>query len=254
MQAGWVHACLHLPEFLPLPELIRRRSWFIVRADTGRLGPVPARILAAVVYGLFEAAFRRAATAARPIPYVVAVDELGEVGAGLELETALATGAKFGLWVWAVAHSLAGLKADDALKGVAEALLANTSAQAVFRPSAGDQELVEALLGLRLRYGAHTFDLPALTCWLRAALEGRTQPPVLVRVEGLPRVEPARVEEVIYRAVRLRPDIYRELAGVPEQVESLLSEFVGRLDEELLELIFGGGPGGRLARYFEEGS
>ncbi len=129
--------------------------------------------------------------------------------------------------------------------GVGEALLANTSA--------GDQELVEALLGLKLRYGAHTFDLPALTCWLRAALEGWTQPPALVRVEGLPRVEPARVEQIICRAARLRPDIYRELAGVPEQVESLLSEFVGRLDEELLELIFGGGPGGRLARYFEEG-
>ena len=204
----WLFRALHMPAFADLEGWVAERSWIVVRAPSGRMGREAARLMAAIVYNVWEAVFRRRATADRPIPFLVVVDEAQEVAAGFALEQMLSEGAKFGARVFLLAQSLSMLRELEDFRPAIQALLASSSTQAFFSPDPSDAEEIRRILGADLRYGPHTLDLPARTAWLRARIGGRWQPPALIEVEPLPAADPARVERVMEEVRARRPGDY----------------------------------------------
>jgi hypothetical protein len=202
----WLFRALHMPFFADLERWVEERSWIVVRAPSGRMGREAARLMAAIVYNVWEAVFRRKAEAARPIPFLVVVDEAQEVAGGFALEQLLSEGAKFGARVFLLTQSLSMLREIEDFRPAVQALLASSSTQAFFSPDPSDAEEIRRMLAADLRYGAHTLDLPARTAWLRARIRGRWQPPALIEVDPLPPADPERVARVLEEVRALRPE------------------------------------------------
>lgn len=196
----WLFAAMHQNRFVDLEKWVQERCWVVLRLPTGQIGREGARLLAGIFYNVFEAAFRRATTY-QPVPFYFVIDEAQEIGAGMQLESMLSEGAKFGARVFVLAQSLSMLRKMEGFESVVQSLLANTSTQAFFSPDPEDADLIRAILSATVRYGDVTLDVPSLHCWLRARLGGYWQPPTLAKIEPLPRVVDARRVQMIIREI-----------------------------------------------------
>ena len=166
----WLFSAMHQRKFVDFEKWINDRSWIIMRLPTGEIGRESARLIASVVYNVFDAAYRKA-TALNPVPYYFFVDEAQEIGTGMRLEAMLSEGAKFGARMFVLSQSLAMMRKIEGMEAVVQSLLANTSTQAFFSPDPEDADTIRAILSSSHRYGDITLDLPTLHCWLRAVLE-----------------------------------------------------------------------------------
>lgn len=222
----WLFRALHQQRFVDLEEWVREGAWIVVRPGTGVMGREAAALLSAVLYNVWEAVFRRTATAARPRPFLVVIDEAQEVAGGMALEQILSEGAKFGARVFVLAQGLGMLRALPEFAPAVRALLAASSTQAFFSPDPADADEIRSILSAHLRYGPHTMDLPSRQAWLRARVGGRWHPPTLIEVDPLPKADPERVRRILREAIEAhREDYVRPEAGM---------EAAWRLLEELL--------------------
>ena len=226
----WLFAALHQDRFADIARWIRERYWIVVRPETGRMGRPAAELTAALLYNIFESVFRHTVRAEAPVPFYVVVDEAQEIAAGMRLENMLAEGRKFGLRLFVLTQSLAMLRAIPEFEPVVQALLTNTSTRMFFSPDPGDLADIDAVLGKELRYGPSPHTLPSLTGYLQARIRGAWQPPALIRVQPLPRPEPAAVRRVREEAEARHPDDY---IPVPEGHDpvALLDGMVTTLEE-----------------------
>ncbi len=203
----WLHTALHQNGFVDMEGWVKDKAWIVLRLPSGEMGREGVRLLAGIVYNIFEAAFRKV-TSASPSPFNFVVDEIQEIGGAMGLESLLSEGGKFGARLFVLAQSLALLRQTDCFGTVVQALLANTSAQLFFSPDPDDAEIIREMLSLPARFGPTTIDMPTLQAWLRARLDGQWQPPTRVRVEPLIKVEKFRVLRTIDAVIRAHPESY----------------------------------------------
>jgi hypothetical protein len=70
----WLFSALHQDSFVDMEKWVEDRSWVIMRLPTGQVGRESARLIASVVYNIFDAAFRKAtADARKPIPFYLSL-------------------------------------------------------------------------------------------------------------------------------------------------------------------------------------
>jgi hypothetical protein len=207
----WLFSAMHQPKFVDFEQWIKDRAWVIMRLPTGEIGRESARLIASVVYNVFDAAYRKT-TALHPVPYYFFVDEAQEIGTGMRLEAMLSEGAKFGARMFVLSQSLALMRKIEGMEAVVQSLLANTSTQAFFSPDPEDADTIRAILSSSHRYGDVTLDLPTLQCWLRARVAMHWQPPTLARIEPVKRGKPKVVQRVIREVIDSHPGDY-VLAG-----------------------------------------
>ena len=203
----WLHAALHQDRFVDLQDWIRQQHWIILRIPTGEIGREAGRLMAGMVYNIFEAAFRKV-TAAGPLPFHFVIDEIQEIGGAMALENLLSEGGKFGASLFVLTQSLSLLRKTEGFGPLVQAMLSNTSAQLFFSPDPDDVETIREMLSLPARFGSTTMDIPSLHAWLRARLNGSWQPPTLLRVAPLVQANPARVRRIIEEVIHAHPDCY----------------------------------------------
>lgn len=206
--APWLFHAMHQPDFVDLEQAIEEKAWIILRIPSRELGAEGSQLLSAAVYNIWEAAFRRTATPEKPIPYFVIVDEAQHIASGMQLETLLSEGTKFGARVFVLTQSLARMRQIEGFEQVVQALLANTSTQAFFSPDTDDKETIRDILSSKLRYGDMTLDLERLEFWLRARINGRWEPPVLTRGKPLAYAASSVVDSVIREVIAEHPSFY----------------------------------------------
>ena len=233
----WLFSAMHQPKFVDFEKWINDRSWIIMRLPTGEIGRESARLIASVVYNVFDAAYRKA-TALKPVPYYFFVDEAQEIGTGMRLEAMLSEGAKFGARMFVLSQSLAMMRKIDGMEAVVQSLLANTSTQAFFSPDPEDADTIRAILSSSHRYGDITLDLPSLQCWLRARVAMHWQPPTLARIEPVKRGEQKDVQRIIREVIESHPGDY-VLAddwaeGALDVIRKMIPPSAGMLLDELL--------------------
>ena len=233
----WLFSAMHQPKFVDFEKWINDRSWIIMRLPTGEIGRESARLIASVVYNVFDAAYRKA-TALKPVPYYFFVDEAQEIGTGMRLEAMLSEGAKFGARMFVLSQSLAMMRKIDGMEAVVQSLLANTSTQAFFSPDPEDADTIRAILSSSHRYGDITLDLPSLQCWLRARVAMHWQPPTLARIEPVKRAEQKDVQRIIREVIESHPGDY-VLAddwaeGALDVIRKMIPPSAGMLLDELL--------------------
>jgi len=73
----WLFAAMHQDSFVDLGKWIDERAWVILRLPSGSMGQEEAKLIAGVVYNVFDAAYR-SATLTRQIPYYFVIDEAQE--------------------------------------------------------------------------------------------------------------------------------------------------------------------------------
>jgi len=206
----WLFSALHQDSFVDMEKWVEDRSWVIMRLPTGQVGRESARLIASVVYNIFDAAFRKAtADARKPIPFYFVIDEAQEIGAGMRLESMLSEGAKFGARMFVLTQSMAMMSNAENMGPLVQSLLANTSTQAFFSPDPEDADTIRAILNSSHRYGEITLDLPTLQCWLRARIGGHWQPPTLVRIPHVGTNDPDHVQQVIREVIEAHPEDYK---------------------------------------------
>src|SRR6266498_4298385 len=91
----WLFSALHQDSFVDMEQWVKDRSWVIMRLPTGQVGRESARLIASVVYNVFDAAFRKA-TFEKPVPFYFVIDEAQEIGSGMRLDTMMSDRAKPG--------------------------------------------------------------------------------------------------------------------------------------------------------------
>lgn len=233
----WLFSAMHQRKFVDFEKWINDRSWIIMRLPTGEIGRESARLIASVVYNVFDAAYRKA-TALKPVPYYFFVDEAQEIGTGMRLEAMLSEGAKFGARMFVLSQSLAMMRKIEGMEAVVQSLLANTSTQAFFSPDPEDADTIRAILSSSHRYGDITLDLPTLHCWLRARVAMHWQPPTLARIEPVKRGEQKIVQRVIREVIDAHPGDYvlaEDWAdGALGAIKKMLPPSAGMLLDELL--------------------
>jgi len=233
----WLFSAMHQPQFVDFERWINDRSWIIMRLPTGEIGRESARLIASVVYNVFDAAYRKA-TALKPVPYYFFVDEAQEIGTGMRLEAMLSEGAKFGARMFVLSQSLAMMRKINGMEAVVQSLLANTSTQAFFSPDPEDADTIRAILSSSHRYGDMTLDLPSLQCWLRARVAMHWQPPTLARIEPVKRADQKDVQRIIREVIEIHPEDY-VLAddwaeGALDVIRKMIPPSAGTLLDELL--------------------
>jgi len=228
---------MHQPRFADFETWINERSWVIMRLPTGEIGRESARLIASVVYNVFDAAYRKV-TALNPVPYYFFVDEAQEIGTGMRLEAMLSEGAKFGARMFVLSQSLAMMRKIDGMDTVVQSLLANTSTQAFFSPDPEDADTIRAILSSSHRYGDITLDLPSLQCWLRARVDMHWQPPTLARIAPVKRGQPEAVQKVIREVIETHPGDYvlagDWVDGALDTVRKMIPPSMGMLLDKLL--------------------
>lgn len=233
----WLFSAMHQRKFVDFNKWINDRSWIIMRLPTGEIGRESARLIASVVYNVFDAAYRKA-TALNPVPYYFVVDEAQEIGTGMRLEAMLSEGAKFGARMFVLSQSLAMMRKIEGMEAVVQSLLANTSTQAFFSPDPEDADTIRAILNSSHRYGDITLDLPTLQCWLRARVAMRWQPPTLARIEPVKRSEQKVVQGVIREVIEAHPEDYvlagDWVDGALGAIRKMIPPSAGMLLDELL--------------------
>jgi hypothetical protein len=230
----WLFAAMHQDRFVDLEKWVQDRCWVVLRLPSGQMGREGARLTAGIFYNVFDAAFRKA-TLAEPVPFYFLIDEAQEIAGGMRLEAMLSEGAKFGARMFVLAQSLSMLRRVEGFDQVVQALLANTSTQAFFSPDPEDADLIQATLSASMRYGATTLDLPSLQAWLRARLGGRWQPPTQIRIEPLPRAEPAHVQTLIRAVIAAHPEDYAPGDGWQDNVVRAMEGIVPHTARGLLD-------------------
>ncbi|HKJ39849.1 MAG TPA: type IV secretion system DNA-binding domain-containing protein [Anaerolineales bacterium] len=229
----WLFSAMHQDSFVDLNQWIKERAWIVLRLPSGEMGREGARLTAAVVYNVFDAAYRKA-TLGKPVPFYFIVDEAQEIGSGMRLESMLAEGAKFGARMFVLAQSLSMMRKVEGMEPVVQAMLANTSTQMFFSPDPEDADLIRATLSSTVRYGNMTLDLPTLQCWLRARIAGRWQPPTLTQIKPLPRANDERVRGLINEVIAAHPNDYLPEDGWQEKASRVLK---GMLPKALAKLL-----------------
>lgn len=233
----WLFSAMHQRKFVDFEKWINDRAWIIMRLPTGEIGRESARLIASVVYNVFDAAYRKA-TALNPVPYYFFVDEAQEIGTGMRLEAMLSEGAKFGARMFVLSQSLAMMRKIDSMEAVVQSLLANTSTQAFFSPDPEDADTIRAILSSSHRYGDITLDLPTLHCWLRARVAMHWQPPTLAKIEPVKRGEQKDVQRVIREVIEAHPGdyVFAEdwVDGALGAIKKMLPPSAGMLLDELL--------------------
>lgn len=233
----WLFSAMHQPRFADVEGWIKDRSWVIMRLPTGEIGRESARLIASVVYNVFDAAYRRA-TALKAVPYYFFVDEAQEIGTGMRLEAMLSEGAKFGARMFVLSQSLAMMRKIDGMEAVVQSLLANTSTQAFFSPDPEDADTIRAILSSSHRYGDITLDLPSLQCWLRARVSQHWQPPTLAKITPVKRSLPEAVQSVIREVIETHPADYvlagDWVEGALETIRKMIPPVTSMLLDELL--------------------
>jgi hypothetical protein len=215
---NWVSSALHQGSFVDMEGWIRERAWVVLRLPSGTMGRESARLMGGIVYNVFDAAYRRA-TMAGPVPYFFVIDEAQEIGTGMQLESMLSEGGKFGARMFVLSQSLSMMRNTEGLKPLVQSLLANTSTQAFFSPDPEDALLILDTLNLDKRYGRTTLDLPTLQCWLRSRIQGEWQPPTLLKVGPLISPDPVRVQALIREVIGAHPGDY--LDGEPGRAQAV---------------------------------
>ncbi|GAB4577336.1 MAG: hypothetical protein Fur0022_00670 [Anaerolineales bacterium] len=233
----WLFSAMHQDRFVDMEKWVKEQAWIVLRLPSGEMGKEGARLTAGMVYNVFEAAFRKA-TVVSPTPFYFIIDEAQEIAGGMQMESILSEGAKFGARMFVLAQSLSLLRRIEGFEPVVQSLLANTSTQAFFAPDPEDADLMRATLSSGVRYGDTTLDIPSLHCWLRARLEGRWQPPTLARIEPLVRADPDRVQRVIREVISAHGEEYAPAGRwekrvveamkqlIPQNIHGLLSEYL----------------------------
>lgn len=221
----WLFASMHQDAFAPIEQWIRERAWIVLRLPTGTMGRESARLVASVVYNVFEAAYRQQ-TLTQPIPFWFIIDEAQEIGVGMRLESMLSEGAKFGARTFVLAQSLSMMRSIETMLPVVQSLLANTSTQVFFSPDPEDANLIRQTLSSEMRYGDVTPDLPSLHAWLRARIGGRWQPPTVIRVDPLVPVNHQRVRQLIRDVIAAHPGDYYPPDNWQERVTASLTQVV----------------------------
>jgi len=233
----WLFSAMHQPGFADVEKWIEDRAWVIMRLPAGEIGRESSRLIASVVYNVFDAAYRRA-TALTPVPYYFFVDEAQEIGTGMRLEAMLSEGAKFGARMFVLSQSLALMRKIDGMEAVVQSLLANTSSQAFFSPDPEDADTIRAILSSSYRYGDSTLDLPSLQCWLRARVNNHWQPPTLARITPAKRGQPEVVQKVIREVIAAHPGDYilagDWVEGALQAIRKMIPPSTGMLLDELL--------------------
>jgi len=242
----WLFAAMHQDRFVDLERWISEKAWIVLRLPAGQMGREGTRLTAGIFYNVFDAAYRRA-TASRPIPFYFVIDEAQEIGAGMRLEALLSEGAKFGARMFVLAQSLSMMRRVEGFEPVVQSLLANTSTQAFFSPDPEDADLIRAALSATVRYGATTLDLPTLSCWLRARIGGRWQPPTLAEVAPLAAADPQQIQALIREVIATHPEDYASPAGWQERAVRALTSLVPPNRQGLLSELLSPGVEGFAA-------
>jgi hypothetical protein len=203
----WLFAAMHQGTFVDLEKWVNERAWIILRLPVGEMGRESARLTACVLYNVFDAAFRKA-TSAKPIPFYFFIDEAQEIGSGMQLESMLSEGAKFGARMFILSQSLSMMRRSEGMDALVQSLLANTSTQAFFSPDPEDADTIRTILSSSYRYGDITLDLPTLQCWLRGRIERHWQPPTLAKIKPLGASNRADVQALIRDVIGAHPEDY----------------------------------------------
>jgi hypothetical protein len=232
----WLFSALHQDSFADMDEWVRDRSWVILRLPTGEIGRESARLIASVLYNVFDAAFRKA-TFRSPIPFYFVIDEAQEIGTGMRLEGMLAEGAKFGARMFVLTQSLELMRKIEIMKPLVQSLLTNTSTQAFFSPDPDDADTIRAILSSSHRYGDITLDLPTLQCWLRARVKGHWQPPTLVRIPHVGSSDPDHVQKVIRDVIAAHPEDYRPVGDWEETAIKAIKQMIPEAQMKLLNQV-----------------
>lgn len=237
----WLYASMHQNEFAPIEKWIQERSWIVMRLPAGSMGREASRLVASIFYNVFDAAYRQE-TLIRPIPYWFVIDEAQEIGQGMRLEAMLSEGAKFGARMFVLSQSLSMMRNTQGMEAVVQSLLANTSTQAFFSPDPEDAGIIRDTLASDLRYGDTTSDLPSLHAWLRARIQGKWQPPTVVRVDPIDRTDPERVQRIIREVIREHPEDYLSPDGWQDRVVDSLAQIVPEKMRGILSIAFSSNP------------
>ncbi len=232
----WLFSALHQDSFVDMEQWVKDRSWIIMRLPSGQVGRESARLIASVVYNVFDAAFRKA-TFRSPIPFYFVIDEAQEIGTGMRLESMLAEGAKFGARMFILTQSLEMMRKTENMEPLVQSLLANTSTQAFFSPDPDDADTIRAILSSSHRYGDITLDLPTLQCWLRARVKGYWQPPTLVRIPHVGSNNPDHVQQVIRDVIAAHPDDYKQLGDWEKSAIKAIKQMIPESQWNLLNQV-----------------
>src|SRR6266545_2620406 len=233
----WLFSALHQDSFVDMEQWVKDRSWVIMRLPSGQIGRESARLIASVVYNVFDAAFRKA-TFKNPIPFYFVIDEAQEIGTGMRLESMLAEGAKFGARMFVLTQSLAMMRGTENMEALVQSLLANTSTQAFFSPDPEDADTIRAILSSSHRYGDITLDLPTLQCWLRARVGGHWQPPTLVRIPHVGTNNPQHVQQVIRDVIAAHPEDYKHVGDWEKSAIKAIKQMIPESQWNLLNQVF----------------
>lgn len=232
----WLFSALHQDSFVDMEQWVNDRSWVVMRLPSGQVGRESARLIASVVYNVFDAAFRKA-TFKNPIPFYFVIDEAQEIGTGMRLESMLAEGAKFGARMFVLTQSLEMMRKIEIMKPFVQSLLTNTSTQAFFSPDPDDADTIRAMLSSSHRYGDITLDLPTLQCWLRARIKGHWQPPTLVRIPHVGSNNPDHVQQVIRDVVAAHPEDYKPVDDWQATAIRAIKEMIPESQMKLLNQV-----------------
>ena len=247
--SNWLFASMHHSRFVDFERWIDERAWIVMRLPSG-MGIESSRMVASVVYNVFDAAYRKK-TMLQPVPYYFVIDETQEIGGGMQLESMLSEGAKFGARMFILTQSLSMLRRVEGFEALVQAILANTSTQMFFSPDPEDADLIRATLNASARYGQLTLDLPTLHCWLRARIEKRWQPPSVIRVDYPPQADQKKIHDLIREVIKAHPDDYAPQTDWQGIAVDTLVRMVLEQQQWVLSLIFDGKPmppGKRSAR------
>jgi hypothetical protein len=232
----WLFSALHQDSYVDMEQWIKDRSWVILRLPAGEVGRESTRLIASVIYNVFDAAFRKA-TFKNPIPFYFVIDEAQEIGTGMRLESMLAEGAKFGARMFVLTQSLEMMRKIEIMKPLVQSLLANTTTQAFFSPDPDDADTIRAILSSSHRYGDITLDLPTLQCWLRARVKGHWQPPTLVRIPHVGSSDPDHVQQVIRDVIAAHPEDYRPVGDWEKTAIKAIKQMIPEAHMKLLNQV-----------------
>ena len=172
----------------------------------------------------------------KPFPFYLIIDEAQEIATGMQIESMLAGGAKFGARMFVLTQSLSMMRQIEGFEPVVQALLANTSTQAFFSVGSEDAEIVHQTLNTTSRFGISTLDLRTLQCWLRARVDGQWQSPTLIKVLPLRRPNPDDVQKLIREVIAAHPSDYLIPSESEENMVGALIGMIPKSEQGLLSI------------------
>jgi len=241
----WMRAALAAPRLADMVRWCRERRWVVAAVPAGDLGGENAFLVAAWFYNLWEWALRRAGGEA-PAPVWIFLDEVHRLARGLPLEQTLSEIRKYGGVPILASQSLTVLREEreGITAPLVPAMLANAGTLVVFRPDPMDLPILERALGWRERVAGEGLrpDIPAFHFYLRAMVEGRWAPLVLVDARGAyPEIRDVLSEEdrawLRQEALCRHPEDYiRVEDGIRHEQENTMRLMTPAVREALLQI------------------